>query len=246
MTFELPPNDPPEPNAERPGRLSPNGQMIAIGVYGGLLVAGFFFGIVAGYEPAKPAPGAMAARDRDTPKPDLPTPEPSKPAPKVPPDPQPPPTSVAVPKDEPRAEPPKPAPDKPAPEGKKVEAKKPEPEPKKEVPSTEEVAVKPVSFQKDVLPIFKSYCVKCHGATAKPKGDVDLTTLAKIIDPKNPPVLTPGKPEKSAIYTTVVDLAMPPQGDRPGKGETEVIRNWILGGAKPRRRFPGGVRRSER
>src|SRR5262249_13938353 len=93
-----------------------------------------------------------------------------------------------------------------------------------------------VSFQKDVLPIFREYCLNCHGGgKGKPKGDVDLRTLAAIVNPKNPPILTSGKPEKSAIYSQIVDGAMPPEGRRPGKGETEVIRDWIVAGATPRR-----------
>jgi hypothetical protein len=95
-----------------------------------------------------------------------------------------------------------------------------------------------VSFQKDVLPIFRTYCLNCHGSgTGKPKGEVDLRTVASIMKGGGGPIIEVGKPEKSVIYTSIVDGAMPPDGKRPGKGETEVIRNWILGGAKPRRSF---------
>lgn len=223
-----------EPDSDAPGRLSQHGHMIGWAVFGGLVLAGFFFGIVAGYESPKPAavaraPKAQQGADgagaaKENPKPVEPAaakenpaappsktpqdpPEPS-PAPKV--DPTPPPKIDLTPKTEPA------------------------PEPKKEAAGTPKLV--PVSFQKEVLPILRSYCLNCHGGgTGKPRGDVDLRSLAAIIDPKNPPILTPGQPEKSAIYTTIMDNAMPPEGNRPGKGERELIRNWILGGAKPRR-----------
>jgi outer membrane biosynthesis protein TonB len=208
--------------------------VLAVGVYGGLLVVGFFFGVVAGYEPSKPPPlVASAVKDReparrDDPKPEGPKPDPKVGAPTAGPEPKAAPT--------PRVDPPRP---EPTPEPKKPDP--PKAEPKKEEPKKAEPAatVPVVSFEKDVKPILRTYCFNCHGAAGKPKGDVDLTSLAKITDPNNPPILKPGDPEKSAIYFTIVDMSMPPQGSRPGKGETEVIRNWIAGGAKPRRRkFP--------
>ncbi len=68
-------------------------------------------------------------------------------------------------------------------------------EPKKETP----VAVKAVSFEKDIKPILRSYCFNCHGGAGKPKGDVNLTTLAKITEKGAPDILKPGDPKKSAL-----------------------------------------------
>jgi len=230
MAFEPLSMDEPT-NAEPSGRapLSQDAKMLGIGVYGGLLVVGFFFGIVTGYERPKTVVVTKAApkekeSPKETPKPVVvPSKVPPKtelnPEPKVEP-------TTPEPKMEPKTEP-------------KVEPKpevKPEPKPE---PKKEEVALKAVSFQKDVLPILRSYCFNCHGAAGKPKGDVDLTSLAKITAKGAPDILTAGDPKKSAIYTTVEGQTMPPDGKRPGKGETDVIRNWILGGAKPRRRRPG-------
>ena len=44
--------------------------------------------------------------------------------------------------------------------------------------------------------------------------------------------LNKGPPRKA----TIEDMSMPPDPPRPGKGETDLIREWIRGGAKPRRR----------
>lgn len=212
-------------------RLSQNGQMAAIGVYGFLVTVGFFFGIVTGYERAKPPKDKEQAK-AETPKPN-PTPGPppkvTTPTPKVTPEP-----AKPEPKEEPKPEPKKiePKPE-PKPEIKKEEPKKVEPKPD---PKKDETATSLVSFEKDVKPILRTYCFNCHGAAGKPKGDVDLTSLAKIIDPKNPPILKAGNAKGSAIFTTIDDQSMPPNGSRPSKGELEVIKNWIAGGAKPRRR----------
>jgi hypothetical protein len=211
---------------DRPERLSPTGQMVGWGVFGGLVLVGFFFGIVTGYE--RPKPTQVAAAPKESQRPEAP-----KQTPKTEPAVTPPKEDTTPKQDDPKVDPPKV--DQPKVDPPKIETPPP---PKKEPPKTP-VTVS-VSFQKDVLPIFRTYCLNCHGGgTGKPRGDVDLRTVAAITDPKNPPILTPGKPEKSAIYTQIVDMAMPPEGKRPGKGETEVIRDWILGGAKPRRPVRG-------
>lgn len=31
-----------------------------------------------------------------------------------------------------------------------------------------------ITFEKDIRPIFKAYCLDCHGAAEKPKGGLDL------------------------------------------------------------------------
>jgi hypothetical protein len=217
---------------EREPRLSQNGQMVGIAVYGGLVLVGFFFGVVTGYEPARPpsSPVAKAPKDKDgdTPKPEPQKPEPPKPEPKLnqPTPPAPEPKNDPVP--EPKMEDPKPEPKVEPKVEPKMEATPP---PKKEEPKE---FVRAVSFEKDVKPILRRYCFSCHGDPgAKPKGDVDLTSLAKITDPKNPPILKPGDPKGSAIFFTIEDLAMPPKAPRPGKGELQVIHDWIKGGAKP-------------
>jgi hypothetical protein len=136
------------------------------------------------------------------------------------------------PRPEPKREDPKPEPKKDTPkivEMPKTEPKKePKTEPKKE-------ATVSISFEKQVKPILMRYCGDCHGNAGKPKGDVDLRTLASIKELKT--TLVPGDPNKSRVYESITEMSMPPGGKpRPGKGETDLIREWIAGGAKPRRR----------
>src|SRR5262245_42944679 len=80
-------------------RLSPNGQMIAIGVYGSLVLVGFFFGIVTGYDRPKPNAVAKAPREKDKDQPKAEAPRPPAPAPKANPE------SKPEPPDEPKEEP---------------------------------------------------------------------------------------------------------------------------------------------
>jgi len=39
---------------------------------------------------------------------------------------------------------------------------------------------KPVSFQKDIVPIFKASCISCHKPDKK-KGKLDMTTYADLL-----------------------------------------------------------------
>jgi hypothetical protein len=235
MSFDPPSLDEPA----RPGRLSQNGHLAGVGVFGFLLLVGFFFGLVTGYDSPKPAVAKVqkekvAEPPRPVPKVVPPKPEPKadlRPEPRVEPKAEPkegadpggsvrsvipkdPPAAVAAPKDPPSAAP---------------------------VPKDPAPAVVAVSFEKQVRPILMRYCGNCHGNAGKPKGDVDLRTLAAITDPKNPPILKPGDPKGSQLLATIEDMSMPPNGPRPGRGETDVIREWIKGGAKPRRRRKNAI-----
>ncbi len=104
-----------------------------------------------------------------------------------------------------------------------------------------------VDFRKDVLPVLGKYCADCHRAPYK-------DTSGKVVNPKGGyrmdspgfmvkggtggPALEPGDPDKSPLYQRMLlpqtdDDVMPPKG----KGvltftQTELIKNWILEGAK--------------
>jgi len=107
-----------------------------------------------------------------------------------------------------------------------------------------------VDFVKDVQPILETSCVRCHN----PKGtdyenedtDVNLSTKAAAFEDAS--TISPGKPEKSKLYTTTILLddakkLMPPRNkvtktlERLSQAETEVLKNWIAEGAN----WPDGV-----
>jgi hypothetical protein len=211
-----------------PERLSQTGQLVGWAVFGGLVLVGFCFGIVTGYEAPKPVLVAKANREKEPPKPS------EKPTPKnISPEPQP--TPQVMPKEElaPKVEPKKA--DPPKIEQPKVEPKKIDtPPPPKVEPKKEDL--KPVVF-KDVLPILRTHCLNCHGAgTGKPKGNVDLTSVAKMMKSRGK-ILVPGKPNDSDIYTSVTEREMPDGGrPKPKPEEMMLIKRWIETGAKERRR----------
>lgn len=230
MAYHRPTITRPHLETDQPERMSQNGHLLGVGIYGFLMLVGFMFGIVTGYEPQRTVIKADQT-NKDTAKAN--TPAPPKEPTKITPDNG---TPTPLPKNDTppsKTEPPKVEPPKVEPPKKETTSSNSDPMPPKKDPPM--VAVKPVSFQKDVLPIFRTYCLNCHGAAGTPKGDVDLRTLDAIKKGGGGPILEIGKPEKSAIYTSMTDGAMPPKPPRPTKGELDVIRNWILTGANPRR-----------
>ena len=100
-----------------------------------------------------------------------------------------------------------------------------------------EVAVKLISFQKDVLPIFDARCVECHGAD-KVKGDLRLDTAAGIFTgDRSWWTVEPGNAEKSILVERIVLPAddpdvMPPKGDMLDAAQIKTIRDWINQGAQ--------------
>ena len=89
-----------------------------------------------------------------------------------------------------------------------------------------------VSFDLDVLPIFKSNCVGCHGSEVKTK-ELSLSSYEAIMKgSESGPVIVPGKIDESRLYKMVKDGAMPPGGrSRLGEVQVSTIRSWIEGGA---------------
>ena len=210
------------------GELSDNGHWIFGSIFGGLLLLGLAFGVWLGATKPRIIEVAEKPKEINTPapKPD-PEPPPSTPAPQ--PTPQPPP-----PQPEPKVQPqPKAQLPEPQPQPKIVD-----PEPKKKEPEPKKIEVKAVSF-KQVEPILRAHCNNCHGAAGRAKGGVDLTTLAAIRKGGRggDPIIVPGDPDKSPLYESITSGRMPDEGrPAPPKEQLEIIKQWILGGCKERRR----------
>ena len=105
---------------------------------------------------------------------------------------------------------------------------------------------KDVTFAKDIQPIFKESCFKCHGAEAdvpRPKGKFRLDTLANVMKGgENAPEVTQKDIAKSPLLAAVgrigdEDDAMPPKDNKAKippltKDQVALIRAWIEQGAK--------------
>lgn len=97
-------------------------------------------------------------------------------------------------------------------------------------------AIKEPKFEKDIMPVFKQHCIKCHGKD-KPKGKFRLDSFAELkkgVD--GDPVISGKKAGDSLLYKLIVlpigdDDRMPKKGDGLSKPVTELVRRWIEQGA---------------
>ncbi len=89
-----------------------------------------------------------------------------------------------------------------------------------------------IDFAKQILPILKDSCFKCHGPK-KQKADLRLDVPKAIMEGSDEgEVVIPGKAAESTLYTRVIlppddDDIMPPQGDPLTKEQANLIRDWI-------------------
>ena len=94
-----------------------------------------------------------------------------------------------------------------------------------------------VDFSKEVLPVLKANCFKCHGEK-KAKAKLRLHTLADALKGgKNGGAIAPGKSAESLLIKRVSlgkgdDDIMPPEGGPLEKGQIEALKRWIDQGAK--------------
>jgi mono/diheme cytochrome c family protein len=101
----------------------------------------------------------------------------------------------------------------------------------------QEKKVEPVSFAKQVAPIFVKKCLACHGER-QPESGYQLHTYEKMLQPGDmgEPVVTPGKPEESLLVKLVAsnkkEVWMPKEGDRLAEEQIGLIRRWVAEGAK--------------
>ncbi len=101
---------------------------------------------------------------------------------------------------------------------------------------------RPVDFTKEVYPLLKESCFKCHGAE-KQKGKYRMDTREgafKVTDDYGP-AIKPAHSEESAVIHMVCglidEMLMPPPSDKPGQSEkltaeqVGILRAWIDQGA---------------
>jgi hypothetical protein len=91
---------------------------------------------------------------------------------------------------------------------------------------------KKVTYEDDVLPIFRDNCLKCHNPD-KQKGDLDLSSFSAALKGGGGGVdLNSGDAEGSPLYKSIThadDPSMPPNAKLTDR-DILVIRQWIEGG----------------
>ncbi|MFO0952816.1 MAG: PSD1 and planctomycete cytochrome C domain-containing protein [Isosphaeraceae bacterium] len=97
----------------------------------------------------------------------------------------------------------------------------------------------PASFERDVRPIFRAYCLDCHGGSGKPKGDLDLRLgRFAVKGGKSGPAVVPGKPEESLLVERVTEGEMPPGEKKLPKEMLAVLQRWVADGCRTDRAEP--------
>jgi mono/diheme cytochrome c family protein len=89
-------------------------------------------------------------------------------------------------------------------------------------------------YEKDVKPLLEQHCLKCHGAEAKVKGGLNLTTHAAILaGGESGAVYDPRKPENSRLLKGLdysdPDFRMPPKGKLSDK-DIATLTKWVKEG----------------
>ena len=97
-------------------------------------------------------------------------------------------------------------------------------------PSSSAPVAAGVDFVKDIAPIIKESCLKCHGPK-KVKGKVQLDKKDLAFKKG----LKPGKPDDSTFFTLLLskdpDERMPSEADPLPQEKIDLIRKWIEQGA---------------
>jgi hypothetical protein len=98
-------------------------------------------------------------------------------------------------------------------------------------------AEEPVSFSKQIAPLLVKHCQACHGATEAESGyQVGNFTLVTKPGDSETPVVTAGKVDQSELYTRIsstdADVRMPFEADPLPPEQIELVKRWIVEGAK--------------
>ncbi len=91
----------------------------------------------------------------------------------------------------------------------------------------------PIDFAQQVAPIFEHHCIRCHSPNVS-KGDISFATAASLAAQS---LLIPGDPDNSHLLEVVRSIdGQPPEMPQEGKplsaSELELLRQWIVEGAK--------------
>jgi mono/diheme cytochrome c family protein len=88
-----------------------------------------------------------------------------------------------------------------------------------------------VSFANDVMPIFQSRCIGCHGGDRTEEG-LDLKAHESLMaGSDNGPVVVPGDAVNSLLVELVATQKMPKRGPKLTPPQVQIITDWVNQGA---------------
>lgn len=115
---------------------------------------------------------------------------------------------------------------------------------KSDDPGTKDPLLKPadpsasakVDFVKEIAPIIRDSCLKCHGGE-KTKGKLKLNTKADTMKGgESGKCINPGKPTLSSFYTLLIDpdpdVRMPEKAKPLPQAQIDLVKKWIEQGAE--------------
>src|SRR5579872_2821635 len=89
----------------------------------------------------------------------------------------------------------------------------------------------PSVFQREIAPLLRAHCLKCHSG-ANPKNGLDLTQRDGMLKGGlQGAAVTPSKANDSLLFQYVLDKKMPPKQPLD-TAEIEALRRWIDAGAQ--------------
>ncbi len=104
---------------------------------------------------------------------------------------------------------------------------------------TQVMAADPLTFEQHIRPIFKVYCLDCHGAEEKLKGKLDLRLRRFVVHGgSSGPAVVPGQPGKSLLLARLKAGEMPPGEKKVPAEQVALLERWILAGARTGREEP--------
>lgn len=88
------------------------------------------------------------------------------------------------------------------------------------------------TLERDVAPILKAHCLKCHGPN-RPKGKLNLGgPRAMARGGESGPAVVPGHADESELWDQVASGEMPPKSEEPlSEDQKQILRRWIDCGA---------------
>ena len=103
-----------------------------------------------------------------------------------------------------------------------------------ELPAIDKATAEKLSFRRDVWPIVKRHCWGCHSGS-NPKGGLRMDTVALMIKGgESGELFESGKPDESLLLDMIAgdEPSMPPKGPPLSAAKLQILRGWILAGAK--------------
>ncbi len=88
-----------------------------------------------------------------------------------------------------------------------------------------------VSFTDNILPLFESRCMNCHGQEKLEEGLSLRTYTDMMVGSKNGTVVVPGDASNSLLAQLVSNQKMPKRGPKLTPPQVQLIIDWINQGA---------------